>query len=59
MLVGHSGEGGGPGGTLARHAGRPLRQVDDLGRLLHDDMTIQRGRTFNWFRGSLSPDHPR
>ena len=46
MLVGEPGEGGGASRPLAGHQGRAICQVDDLGRLPHDDMTVQRPETF-------------
>jgi hypothetical protein len=47
MHVGQPREGSGASGTLASPWGRAVCQVDDLGRLPHDDLMIQRGKIFN------------
>ena len=53
VLVGQAGEGGGANGVLAGHDGRAICQFDDLGRLPHDDMTIEGGKTFIWAGGRI------
>ena len=46
MLVGQAQEGLGALGRLLGHGGPAVCHLDDLGRSAHDDMTIQRGKTF-------------
>jgi hypothetical protein len=46
MVIGQAHEGRGALGRRLGHGGPALCHLDDLGRSVHDDMTIRRGETF-------------